>query len=143
MRKKISILLAEDDKVDAVAVKRAFKKNHITNPLYMVQDGEEALAFLRNEGKFADPESSPRPGLILLDLNMPRMSGIEFLRIVKRDPDLCTIPIVALTTSAEKTDIMSSFENGVAGYLVKPVKFEAFVQSIETIDRYWRMSELP
>jgi CheY-like chemotaxis protein len=143
MRKQTAILLAEDDAVDVMAVKRAFKQNKITNPLYIVGDGEEALAFLRREGKFADPAFSPRPGVILLDLKMPRMGGLELLQIVKSDPGLCDIPVVVLTTSSEETDIKSSFRNGVAGYIVKPVTFEKFVQAINTFDLYWTLSELP
>jgi CheY-like chemotaxis protein len=135
--------LAEDDAVDVMAVRRAFKQNKITNPLYVVGDGEEALAFLRHEGNFSDPASSPRPGLILLDLKMPRMGGLELLQIVKSDPDLREIPVVVLTTSTEESDIKSSFQNGVAGYIVKPVTFEKFAEAITIFDLYWTLSELP
>ncbi|MBS1251654.1 MAG: Response regulator rcp1 [Anaerolineales bacterium] len=143
MRERATILLAEDDPVDVMAVQRAFKQNRITNSLYVVGDGEEALAFLRHEGDFSDPASSPRPGLILLDLKMPRMGGLELLQIVKSDPDLRDIPIVVLTTSAEESDIETSFQNGVAGYIVKPVTFEKFAEAITIFDLYWTLSELP
>ncbi len=143
MRERAIVLLAEDDAVDVMAVRRAFKQNKITNPLYVVGDGEEALAFLRHEGNFSDPASSPRPGLILLDLKMPRMGGLELLQIVKSDPDLREIPVVVLTTSTEESDIKSSFQNGVAGYIVKPVTFEKFAEAITIFDLYWTLSELP
>lgn len=143
MKPKNSVLLIEDDPVDVMSVRRAFEKNSVTNPLYVVGDGEEGLAYLRHEGKFAEPGSSPRPSLILLDLKMPRMGGLEMQTILKADPDLRRIPVVILTTSDDKDDIQQSFQNGVAGYLVKPVTFEKFVQAIQIFDLYWTLSELP
>jgi len=143
MKHQVSILLAEDDRVDIMAIQRAFRLNKITNPLHIVSNGEEALAFLRHEGAYADAKTSPRPGLILLDLNMPRMNGLEFLDIVKKDPDFKEIPVVVFTSSIEETDIKASFRNGVAGYLVKPVTFEKLVQAISTFDLYWTLSKLP
>ena len=143
MKQQDSILLAEDDRVDVMAIQRAFRLNKITNPLYVVSNGEEALAFLRHEGDYADAKTSPRPGLILLDLNMPRMNGLEFLDIVKNDPEIREIPVVVFTSSIEEADIKASFRNGVAGYLVKPVTFEKLVQAISTFDLYWTLSKLP
>jgi CheY-like chemotaxis protein len=143
VKQQAVILLVEDDVVDVMAIKRAFKRNQISNLLYVVGDGEEAVAFLRHEGKFSVPSSSPRPNLILLDLNMPRMNGLEFLHTIKSDPELCQIPVIVLTTSAEQSDVRTSFQHGVAGYIVKPVTFEKFVQTIATFDFYWTLSELP
>ncbi|MBT4310148.1 MAG: response regulator [Anaerolineae bacterium] len=143
MKPQNSILLIEDDAVDVMSVRRAFKKNNVTNPLYVVGDGEEGLAYLRHEGKFTEPGSSPRPSLILLDLNMPRMGGLEMLAIIKSDPDLFHIPVVILTTSDSNSDIQQSYQNGVAGYLLKPVTFDKFAQAIEIFDLYWTMSEMP
>jgi len=141
MKEKFNILLVEDDDIDTENVIRAFKKNKMSNPIYTVENGEEALTFLRNQGRFSNPEKSPRPGIILLDINMPIMNGIEFLRIVKADDDLKSIPVVVLTTSREESDRVESFKLSVAGYIVKPVEFEDFVNAVKTIDVYWTLSE--
>ncbi len=136
MRSTKPILLVEDDQVDAMTVKRALKDIKVTNRLDIVNNGEEALIFLRN------PENE-QLGIILLDLNMPRMNGIEFLEIAKSDDDLKKIPIVVLTTSKEEQDKVDSFNLGVAGYMIKPVDYLKFVEVIKTIDLYWSLSELP
>jgi CheY-like chemotaxis protein len=143
MKRNNCVLLIEDDPIDVMSVKRAFEENNITNPLYVVGNGEEGLAYLRHEGKYTEPDSSPIPTLILLDLNMPRMGGLEMLAIVKRDPDFQHIPIVILTTSDVDEDIKQSYQHGVAGYLVKPVTFEKFSKAIQIFDLYWTLSELP
>ena len=143
MRDNIPILLVDDDRVDVMNVERAFRKNNITTPLNVTSNGEEALAYLRNEGEFVDTQRSPRPGIILLDLNMPMMNGIEFLEIVKADQELKSIPIIILTTSHEEEDRMKSFDLSVAGYIVKPVEFNKFVEAVRLIDLYWTLSELP
>ena len=136
MRTDKPILLVEDDRVDAMTVQRALKELKVMNQLDIAGDGEEALAFLR------DPENE-RPCIILLDLNMPRMNGIEFLEVIKQDQALKRIPVVVLTTSAEEQDKVDSFSLGVAGYMVKPVDYEQFVEVVRTIDLYWTLSELP
>ncbi len=141
MKEKFIILLVEDDDIDTENVIRAFKKNKMSNPIYSVENGEEALDFLRNQGRYNDPVKSPRPGIILLDINMPIMNGIEFLRIIKADEDLKSIPVVVLTTSREESDRIESFKLSVAGYIVKPVEFEDFVNAVKTIDVYWTLSE--
>jgi len=128
------LLLVEDDLVDVMTVKRALRDLNVTNPLRVAHNGEEALAQLRLPG--ATP-----PGLILLDLNMPRMNGIEFLREIKRDGQLCRVPVVVLTTSKEEQDRVSSFSLSVAGYMVKPVDYRQFVEVIRTIQLYWTLSE--
>ncbi|MBT4398093.1 MAG: response regulator [Candidatus Cloacimonetes bacterium] len=136
MENGISILLAEDDKVDAMTVKRALRDINVTNPLIIVENGEEALAFLRDV-------SNQKPGLILLDLNMPKMNGIEFLEIAKKEEDIKRIPVVVLTTSQEDKDKMDSFNLGVAGYMIKPVDYMQFVEVVKTIHLYWSLSEIP
>jgi len=136
MRTTKPILLVEDDRVDAMTVKRALKEINVTNRLDVAGDGEEALAFLK------DPENE-KPSIILLDLNMPRMNGLEFLRVIKQDQVLKRIPVVVLTTSKDEQDKVSSFNLGVAGYMVKPVDYHQFVEAVRTIDLYWTLSELP
>ena len=136
MRSSKPILLVEDDQVDAMTVKRALKDINVTNRLDIVNDGEAALTFLKN------PENE-KPGIILLDLNMPKMNGIEFLKIAKKDESLKKIPVVVLTTSKEDQDKVDSFNLGVAGYMIKPVDYRKFVEVMKTIDMYWTLSELP
>jgi CheY-like chemotaxis protein len=133
----INVLLVEDDEVDVMNVKRAFKKAHITNPLFVAGDGIEALEKLRN----GDVPSERR--LVLLDLNMPRMNGIEFLRELRRDPELMTTPVVVLTTSAQDRDKCDAYELHIAGYLVKPVTFDKFVELMASLDEYWMLVEMP
>jgi len=133
---KKPILFVEDDHVDAMTVKRAFKDLKVTNPLAHTINGEQALEYLRNE-------RNRKPCVILLDLNMPKMNGIEFLKIAKADDALRKIPVVVLTTSREENDIVESFDLSVAGYIVKPVDYKKFVEAIRTIDVYWTLSELP
>jgi CheY-like chemotaxis protein len=131
-----TILLVEDDEVDAMTVKRALKDLNVTNPLVVRENGEEALAYLR------DPNNE-KPCLILLDLNMPVMSGIEFLQEDKQDDALKAIPVVVLTTSQEQQDKVASFNLGVAGYMAKPVIYQQFVEVMRTINAYWTISENP
>ncbi len=130
------ILLVEDDQVDVMTVKRALKEIHVTNPVVNPENGEEALHYLR------DPASA-RPCIILLDINMPIMNGIEFLQVVKHDAVLKRIPVVVLTTSGEQQDITNSFDLGVAGYMAKPVDYRQFVEVMRTINAYWTISEVP
>ena len=130
------ILLVEDDTIDARTVKRALQDLRTETPLINLADGEEALRYLQND-------QNARPCIILLDLNMPRMNGIEFLRVVKADDNLKTIPVIVLTTSKEERDVVDSFDLCVAGYIVKPVGYEQFVEIIRTIDHYWSLSQLP
>jgi CheY-like chemotaxis protein len=136
MRDSKPVLLVEDDTVDAMTVQRAFRDLKVTNPLAHAVNGEDALTRLRDK-------TSDRPCLILLDLNMPKMNGIEFLGIVKTDPGLKRIPVVVLTTSSEERDVVESFRLSVAGYIIKPVDYRSFVEAVRTIDLYWTLSELP
>ncbi|MBF0099231.1 MAG: response regulator [Magnetococcales bacterium] len=131
-----TILLVEDDRVDAMTVKRSLKAIHVNNPLVVMGNGEEGLAWLHDAG-------NDLPCIILLDLNMPRMNGIEFLHAIKQVERLRTIPVVILTTSKDELDRARSFDLGVAGYMVKPVDYVQFVEVIRTINLYWTLSELP
>ena len=130
------ILLVEDDQVDVMTVTRALKELHVTNSLVQNENGEEALAYLR------DPANTT-PCIILLDLNMPVMNGIEFLRVIKHDEVLRKIPVVVLTTSEEQQDKINSFNFGVAGYMAKPVDYRQFVEVMRSINTYWTISEMP
>jgi CheY-like chemotaxis protein len=130
------ILLVEDDDIDALTVRRTLKELGANNPLDRATDGERALAFLRHP-------TQPRPGLILLDLNMPRMNGIEFVAELKKDPQLRIIPVVVLTTSSEEGDRIAAFSNSVAGYMVKPVDYPQFVSIMSLIRDYWMTSATP
>lgn len=136
MLKNKPILLVEDDMIDAMTVKRALRELNVINPVVSVENGEEALEYLRDE-------KNEFPGIILLDLNMPRMNGIEFLKISKKDDDLKHIPVIVLTTSLEEMDRVDTFNLGVAGYMVKPVDYKQFVEVIKAIKLYWSLSELP
>lgn len=139
--KVINILLVEDDEVDVMNVKRAFKKNNITNPLYVASNGLEALKMLRVTGG-QSPIVPPKRRLILLDLNMPRMGGLEFLQELRSDPELKTIPVVVLTTSNQDQDRLEAYQLNVAGYLLKPVTFSNFVEIMATLNNYWTLCEI-
>ena len=130
MKPDIPILLVEDDAVDAMTVERALKDIRVTNRVHTVGDGLAALEFLREPG-------ARRPGIILLDLNMPRMNGIEFLKVLKSDESLRKIPVVVLTTSKEEQDVAASYDLGVNSYIRKPVDFNQFAQAIQQLGLYW------
>jgi len=136
MKGKKPILLVEDDKVDTMTVTRALKEIHVSNNIINVGNGIDALEYLRNE-------NNETPCIILLDLNMPKMNGIEFLEVVKHDEKLKMIPVVVLTTSKEEQDKVDSFRLSVAGYMIKPVDYRQFVEVVRTINVYWTLSELP
>lgn len=136
MRSSKPILLAEDDQVDAMTVERALKDLKVTNQLIHKVNGEEALEYLRDG-------ASRKPCVILLDLNMPKMDGGEFLRIVKADEQLKRIPVVVLTTSKNDEDKVTAFGLSVAGYMVKPTDYKKFVETMRVIKLYWTLSELP
>jgi CheY-like chemotaxis protein len=137
----IHILLVEDDEVDVMNVKRAFKKNNIANPLYVASNGLEGLAMLRGEGE--NTMIPPQRRLILLDINMPKMNGIEFLRELRTDDTLKVIPVIVLTTSNEDKDKVEAYNLNVAGYILKPVTFSSFVEAMATLNKYWMLSEIP
>ena len=133
----LNILLVEDDQVDVMNVRRAFEKNKILNPLVVAGDGIEALAMLR-EGKVPAGRR-----IILLDLNMPRMNGIEFLRELRADAKLGMTPVIVLTTSNAEKDRVDAYNLNVAGYLLKPVTFVNFVEVMAALNKYWTLVELP
>jgi CheY-like chemotaxis protein len=137
MRSSRPILLVEDDDVDAMTVKRAMKDLNVANPLIHKLNGEEALEHLISD------DSSGKPCVILLDLNMPKMNGIEFLKIIKADNKLKKIPVVVLTTSEDTQDKFETFELSIAGYIVKPADYKKFVDAMRTVNLYWTVSELP
>lgn len=134
MKSTTPILLIDDDIVDAMSVKRALRELAISNPLHVIHHGDQAIEHLRAAG-------SALPGVILLDLNMPRMNGIEFMQQIRADPQLRRIPVVILTTSREERDRSESFNLGVAGYMVKPIGHEPLVGVMRTIINYWTLSE--
>ena len=137
MEKTLNILLIEDDQVDVLNVKRAFDRNRIANPLFTAGDGIEALQMLRTNKVPRDRR------IILLDLNMPRMNGIEMLRELRKDPQLRATPVVVLTTSNDDRDRVRSYAHHVAGYLVKPVTSPAFVELMAALNAYWTRVEMP
>jgi CheY-like chemotaxis protein len=136
MRNLKPILLLEDDSVDAMTVKRALKDLNVCNALVRVINGEEAIDYLRNDKNI-------KPCVILLDLNMPRMNGNEFLKVIKSDPVLRSIPVVVLTTSRADQDKFECFSKSVAGYIVKPTAYSEFVKAMKILDLYWSLSEMP
>jgi CheY-like chemotaxis protein len=133
----LNILLVEDDEVDVMNVRRAFQKNNIANPLFVAGDGEEALAKLRGGQIPAERR------IVLLDLNMPRMNGIEFLRELRDDPELQRTTVVVLTTSNDERDKIDAYNLNVAGYLLKPVTFSNFCEVMATLNKYWTLVEMP
>lgn len=133
----IPILIADDDPEDRVLAREALVESRLGNPLFFVEDGEDLLAFLRHEGRYADRDAFPEPGLILLDLNMPRMSGFEALQEIRADESLRHIPVVALTTSSAMTDVTRSYHLGVNSYITKPVTFDGLVDAMKLLGRYW------
>src|SRR5688500_126759 len=140
----ISILMADDDEDDQLLAREALAENRLANPIHFVSDGEQLIAYLRNQAPYEDRAAYPRPGLILLDLNMPRMDGREALREIKADPELRTIPIVVLTTSKAEEDIIRTYDLGANSYITKPVSFEGLVAVMRDIGRYWiEIVELP
>jgi CheY-like chemotaxis protein len=142
--KPITILLADDDNDDRLLAKDALKESKLVNELFCVEDGEELLAYLKHEGKYSDERKYPRPGLILLDLNMPRKDGREALAEIKTDPNLKQIPVVVLTTSKAEEDIYKSYDLGVNSFITKPVTFEGLVKVMRNLGKYWfGIVELP
>lgn len=133
----ITILLVEDDPAHAEIVKRNFETSRLANRLIHVADGQAALDYVYRRGSFGDKSASPRPGLILLDLRLPKIDGLDVLRVLKSDPLFATIPIVILTTSAAERDMAQAYESNVNSYLVKPVDFVQFVELMKSLGYYW------
>ncbi len=142
--KPIVILMAEDDADDRLLVKEALEESRVLNELRFVEDGEELLEYLRRQGRYAGEGQAPRPGLVLLDLNMPRKDGREALREIKADPSLRRIPVVVMTTSKAEEDIFRSYDSGASSYITKPVTFERLVDLMKALGQYWiEFVELP
>jgi len=141
----ITILMADDDEEDCQLTREALEDARLANEMRFVGDGQELLDYLRRQGRYADPSvEAPRPGIILLDLNMPRRDGREALAEIKSDQDLRRIPVVVLTTSSDEADILRSYNLGVNSFITKPVTFEALVEVMRTWSRYWlEIVELP
>lgn len=142
--KPITILLADDDPDDRQLTREAFEENHLANDLRFVEDGQELMDYLNQRGKYATPGSAPTPGLILLDLNMPRKDGREALQEIKADPRLRNIRVIVMTTSKAEEDVARSYDLSAASYITKPVTFERLVDVVKTLGKYWlEIVELP
>ena len=134
---EIVILYAEDDPEDRMLVEDAMEESRLVNDMHFVENGEELMDYLYRRGKYANMSDTPLPGLILLDLNMPKKDGREALEEIKADPDLKRIPIVVLTTSKAEEDILSTYDLGVSGFVIKPITFESLVSVLKTVSKYW------
>ncbi len=137
------VLMAEDNKHDIVAAKRAWKTNNIANPLYIVKNGEECLDYLHQRGKYSEPGAAPRPGILLLDLKMPKMDGLTVLKHIREDDRLRYLPVIILTTSKLEEDRVKSYDLGVNAYIKKPVGFDNFSSAVKAINLFWELVELP
>lgn len=143
-RKAIYLLMADDDADDRLLTREALAESRLANQLVFVEDGEELMDYLRHRGRYSNGGTSPRPGLILLDLNMPRKDGREALREIKADPDLRLIPVVVLTTSKAEEDILRTYDMGASAYISKPVTFAGLVHVMRVLGQYWfEIVELP
>jgi len=141
--KPVEILLVEDNPNDVELTLHALKKNNIANRIEVVRDGAEALEFIFATGAYADRQNLEKPRVILLDLKLPKVDGLEVLRQIKADPRTRTIPVVALTSSREERDIVESYNLGVNSYIVKPVDFEQFTEAVRTLGLYWLLLNQP
>lgn len=142
--KPITILIADDDEDDRLLAEDALRENRLVNDLRFVEDGEELMEYLLQQGKYSDPRDAPRPGLILLDLNMPRKDGREALEEIKSNDLLRRIPVVILTTSKAEEDILKTYDLGVNSFITKPVTFDGLVELMQLLGRYWfEIVELP
>jgi CheY-like chemotaxis protein len=135
--------MAEDNEHDIIATRRAWKKNKIANPLHIVNDGEACLDYLHQRGVFSEPGSAPTPGLLLLDLNMPKMDGLTVLKRIRADKMLRRLPVIVLTTSQLDEDRAQSYESGANAYIKKPIGFESFSDAIKIINHFWELAERP
>ena len=138
------LLIVEDNSDDRILLQRAFRRARLANPVHMVTDGEEAVAYLLGEGRFADREANPFPVLVLLDLKLPRRSGLEVLKWMREHPTLRRLPVVVLTSSKEQSDINVAYDLGANSYLTKPVEFGALIELVSTLNLFWLLlSERP
>lgn len=135
--RKATILLADDDPADILLTRRAFRAARLQNALYVVNDGEELLEFLRHEKRYAAPADAPRPDLVLLDLNMPRMDGREALAELRADPRFASLPVIILTTSQQEADVLRTYDLGANSFISKPVDLAGLIEVIKALDNYW------
>lgn len=143
-KNQVSILVADDDVEDCQMIKEALQESRLINQLHFVHNGEELMQYLNHQGKFNDRNKYPRPGIILLDLNMPKMDGREALIKIKSNPKLRSIPVIVLTTSSAEEDIERVYNVGVNSFITKPVEFNSLVQILKDIGHYWfEIVELP
>jgi CheY-like chemotaxis protein len=143
-RHTITIVVADDDPDDRMLMRDALAENRLVNPVYFVEDGEELMDYLHRRGRYADPQDSPLPGLILLDLNMPKKDGREALAEIKANESLRRIPVIVLTTSKDEEDVFRTYDLGVNSFITKPVTFAGLVEVMRTWTRYWlEIVELP
>lgn len=133
----VKILLVEDNLQDIEITRRAFSKGRMKNELIVVRDGQEALDYLYHQGKYKDPAASPRPGMILLDLNLPKVGGMEVLQQIKKDDALKSIPVIVLTASPREEDVVKTYNLGVNTYIQKPVEFDNFMRVVHAVQEYW------
>ena len=138
-----TVLLVEDNPDHAMLAMRAFKKGNLAAEVFWVKDGQEALDFLERHGRWAEPGAAPRPGLVVLDIHLPKVNGHEVLRRIKNDPSLRTIPVVMLTTSARPDDLAESYGAGANSYVTKPVSAKIFVDHLESLKLYWLFTNAP
>jgi CheY-like chemotaxis protein len=136
-KRPITILIADDDPEDRMLAAEALKESRLANDIRFVEDGEELIDYLTQRGRFSNPDDAPRPGVILLDLNMPRKDGREALREIKENAELRRIPIIVLTTSKAEIDIYRSYDLGVNSFIVKPVTFDSLVEVMQVLRKYW------
>jgi CheY-like chemotaxis protein len=136
-KEALTVLVADDDEDDRIFIKKAWLKSRAANDLRFVEDGEELIEYLNHTGRYSSPASAPRPGVILLDLNMPKKDGREVLREIKASPILRQIPIIVLTTSQAEEDICRSYDLGASSYITKPATFGALVEALQVLGKYW------
>jgi len=138
-KRSMNILLVEDNEADVKITLRAFKKAELKNNMFIVNNGEEALKYIRNEGEYEDKDEHPVPDIILLDINMPKADGFQVLDTLKNDPKYCSIPVIILTSSKREEDIIKSYKKGAASYIHKPVNYGDFVKVVEGFNFYWHL----
>ncbi len=137
------VLMAEDNEHDIIATQRAWRKHNIANPLFIVRDGEECMEYLQQRGRYSAPGSAPRPGIVLLDIKMPRLDGLAVLERIRADEKLCRLPVIILTSSKIEQDRLRSYDLGANAYITKPVGFDNFSDAVKTINLFWQLVELP
>jgi two-component system response regulator len=142
-KKPFVVLMAEDSEHDIIATKRAWKKYKVVNPLYIVKDGEECLDYLYQRRKYGKPGSAPRPGILLLDIKMPKIDGLTVLKHIRKNGHLHHLPVIILTTSRIEEDRIKSYDLGANAYVIKPVGFQNFAEAMKTINLFWELVELP